>query len=659
MKRSDRHTASTLGRDEKGKKSKATKSKKELPSSQRISTPLASRLDAVAFAPTVATMLEAGEGDAHVVPYDENLLERARTQWQFGDWESLVKLDRETLQHHPDRAKLALLAAAGQFQQGDARLGRTFVRLAQDWGCSRKLISQIIIAGTHNSLGRAAALLGQEARALAHFNDAIAIGTPASDAKLLTQARVAHQYSQLQLRPPERLTQALSDLSAAGNRLRAVRGSATQSSRTGFSIKKLAVINLGDAWAANTINTFIFRHHGILTHDEFQFAALYVDENTLRLIKRHLHTDAVETHDIAGEYNLLEARNGVSLGYDRDGHLHLTYDHGAELRYRRSLEPAAIHRWSDELSMTGQHSDRISCPAFILPRGNHPLTLLYRDGLSNRGCARLKSYDEASKSWVDYPNPILSGAEEDPCPCNASWNHPAIGDDGSLHLSFVWRTELLGQQDAVKNLNVCYACSTDNGLTWVTSKGRSYELPITPVNAETVFPVSLGSNFADQTSMALDSYNRPHIVFYGDDEHGVPQYQHTWFDGRVWRYQITSERTHSFSLEGGGTLQALISRPEIVVDRDDNVFVIYRGDFTHNRLVSQKLCPPDYQVPSGQQALLSDDDMGCSDPIIDRSRWSREEVLTLQAQLNPKTDGEVIFGLTKSPVNLLDIRFER
>jgi hypothetical protein len=123
-------------------------------------------------------MLEAGAGDAHVVPYDENLLERARTQWQFGDWESLAKLDRETLQHHPDRAKLALLAAAGQFQQGDARLGRTFVRLAQDWGCSRKLISQIIIAGTHNSLGRAAALLGQEARALAHFNDAIAIGTP-------------------------------------------------------------------------------------------------------------------------------------------------------------------------------------------------------------------------------------------------------------------------------------------------------------------------------------------------------------------------------------------------------------------------------------------------------------------------------------------------
>ena len=28
------------------------------------------------------------------VPYDENLLERARTQWQFGDWESLARIDR-------------------------------------------------------------------------------------------------------------------------------------------------------------------------------------------------------------------------------------------------------------------------------------------------------------------------------------------------------------------------------------------------------------------------------------------------------------------------------------------------------------------------------------------------------------------------------------
>lgn len=131
------------------------------------------------------------------VAYDENLLERARTQWQFGDWESLMKLDRETLQHHPDRAKLALLATAGHMQQGDIQVARQFIRLAQDWGCSKKLISQILIAGVHNSLGRAAAVNGERQRAMQHFENAIAAGSPLGEVRLLTQARLGEQLNQL------------------------------------------------------------------------------------------------------------------------------------------------------------------------------------------------------------------------------------------------------------------------------------------------------------------------------------------------------------------------------------------------------------------------------------------------------------------------------
>ena len=134
-----------------------------------------------------------------LVPYDENLLERARTQWQFGDWESLIKIERETLQHHPDRAKLALLAAAGHLQQGDNNTAMQFTRLAQEWGCSKKLISQILIAGVHNSLGRAAAVNGQDQRALQHFENAIATGVQANERRLLTNARNNEQRLQLGL----------------------------------------------------------------------------------------------------------------------------------------------------------------------------------------------------------------------------------------------------------------------------------------------------------------------------------------------------------------------------------------------------------------------------------------------------------------------------
>jgi DNA-binding transcriptional MerR regulator len=146
---------------------------------------------------------EDTQSGQYLVPYDENLLERARTQWQFGDWESLAQLSRDTLQHHPDRAKLALLAAAGRLQTGHDVEARQFIRLAQNWGVSNKLVCQILIAGVHNSLGRAAALGGNQPRALKHFENAVVVGMPGRDAKLLTQARTREQLHQLELLTPE------------------------------------------------------------------------------------------------------------------------------------------------------------------------------------------------------------------------------------------------------------------------------------------------------------------------------------------------------------------------------------------------------------------------------------------------------------------------
>jgi FkbM family methyltransferase len=141
--------------------------------------------------------------DTHLVPFDENLLERSRTQWQFGDWANLAKLDRDTLQHHPDRAKLALLTAAGHQGLGNTAEARQHTRLAIDWGCSKKLVTQILISGVHNTLGRAAAVSGQEQRAHKHFQASIEAGAPSSAVSLLAQARVSHQL--LLMAIPEKL----------------------------------------------------------------------------------------------------------------------------------------------------------------------------------------------------------------------------------------------------------------------------------------------------------------------------------------------------------------------------------------------------------------------------------------------------------------------
>ncbi len=129
----------------------------------------------------------------HLAPYDDALLERSLTRWQFGDWDSLAGITLETLQSHPHRAKLALLAAAAHFHHNNAPAVRQFITSAREWGCSRQLISQILLAGVHNTLGRAAAARGSHGRAMAHFETSIAIGTPNSDAHLLAKARLHHQ----------------------------------------------------------------------------------------------------------------------------------------------------------------------------------------------------------------------------------------------------------------------------------------------------------------------------------------------------------------------------------------------------------------------------------------------------------------------------------
>lgn len=137
--------------------------------------------------------------EPNLAPPADNLLERARTQWQFGDWDSLSRITSDILPQHPDRAHLALLAAAAHFHYNDASAVRHFIRLAREWGCSNTLISRILLAGVHNTLGRAALLRGEERRAITHFEGAIATGNPGCETRLLAKARLSHQRDLIDL----------------------------------------------------------------------------------------------------------------------------------------------------------------------------------------------------------------------------------------------------------------------------------------------------------------------------------------------------------------------------------------------------------------------------------------------------------------------------
>ena len=129
--------------------------------------------------------------EAEPVPYEESLLENARTQWQFGDWERLAALNLDRIQHHPQRAKLALLAAAGHFQCGGLNDAHRYVRLAQDWGCNPRLIAQVLASGTHQSLADAAKHLDQTDRAHQHTVASVKVCGVPGDHQLLARVRLA------------------------------------------------------------------------------------------------------------------------------------------------------------------------------------------------------------------------------------------------------------------------------------------------------------------------------------------------------------------------------------------------------------------------------------------------------------------------------------
>ena len=143
---------------------------------------------------------EAGKRELLLVPlplYDETLLDRCFTQWKFGDWVSLVQLTREEFEGHPEREKLALLVAAGHYQVGSIETGKLYTTLALDWGCSKRLVAQILVAGVHNSLGRAALLAEQKERANLHFQQSIVVGAPKSESTLFVSARINEQTRQI------------------------------------------------------------------------------------------------------------------------------------------------------------------------------------------------------------------------------------------------------------------------------------------------------------------------------------------------------------------------------------------------------------------------------------------------------------------------------
>jgi FkbM family methyltransferase len=144
-----------------------------------------------------APLYEVRAAPPRIFDASDELLSRARMQWQFGEWPSLLTLDLLAIEHHPARAELALLSGCAALQTGRPEVAQRYLTAAETWDCHPALMARLLLAGVANSLARYHALKGNSATSETYFLEAAsALG---GDPRLAARAR---QQQELLSLPP-------------------------------------------------------------------------------------------------------------------------------------------------------------------------------------------------------------------------------------------------------------------------------------------------------------------------------------------------------------------------------------------------------------------------------------------------------------------------
>jgi hypothetical protein len=407
------------------------------------------------------------------------------------------------------------------------------------------------------------------------------------------------------------------------------------------------VVDVADGWARNSVNAVVFRKNSLVTQGDTQYIAFYDKDANVVLGKRRLGSDAWELKTTPYRGHALDAHNSISLMVDGAGLLHVAWDHHDNaLRYARSIAPGSLEL-TGKLAMTGRDEASVSYPEFHRqPDGG--LLFFYRDGGSGRGNLVVNRYDVATRAWTRLHANLISGEGRR----NAYWQ-AFVDHRGTVHLSWVWRES----PDVASNHDLAYARSRDGGLTWETSEGRPYTLPITAASAEYAARVPQGSELINQTSMSADRDGNPFIASYwrraGSE---VPQYQLVYRGGGAWQELELGFRRSPFTLGGMGTKAIPIARPQIMVSllaAQPSALLVFR-DAERGSRVSAAL------IDLGQRRWtlrdLTSQPVGAWEPSFDTELWRAREELNLFLQAVRQVDGEGIADVPASPVRVLEWR---
>ncbi|MCM1092347.1 MAG: BNR repeat-containing protein [Lachnospiraceae bacterium] len=420
----------------------------------------------------------------------------------------------------------------------------------------------------------------------------------------------------------------------------------------GFIIVLVAVLPLlssgrinmsyvADGYSATSVNTTIFRGCALTTYEDYQYVAFYDPEGYVTIGRRVHGDDNWELRRSAYKGNVRDAHNGISIGVDGSGVLHVAFDHhGSPLKYCRSISPGSLELGSLE-PMTGIDENDVTYPVFhTFPDGS--MLFVYRSGYSGGGNMVLNRYDPSERKWHRMHDVLIDGEGER----NAYWQM-CVDMQGTIHLSWVWRETWMVET----NHDLCYAQSRDGGKTWMRSDGTKYELPITASTAELAWGVPQSSELINQTSMAATPDGRPMIATYWrDKEDSVPQFRLVEYDGEKWRMESVGKRHTPFSLSGGGTKMIPVSRPQILSD-GSNTYFIFR-DVERGSRASIGVRAHGDSVWT--MTDLTDYDVDAWEPNVDEKLWRERGIMNVYVQKTSQGDGEKVTSSLPKPIHIIE-----
>lgn len=409
-------------------------------------------------------------------------------------------------------------------------------------------------------------------------------------------------------------------------------------------IPETKLVPIATAWAANSVNSVIFRQHALTTFADTQYTAFYDSIGYIHLAKRAWRdsTWTISATSLSGE--ITNAHNAISLAVDGAGYLHMVWGlHGKPLQYVRSLRPGSFDVESVP-TMTGLHEDRMTYPEFY-NLANGDLLFMYRDGQSGDGDTYLNRYDVQTQRWSAVHHPLLTGEGQR----NAYTNQLAIGPDGVWHLSWNWR-----ESSAVEsNHDLMYARSRDEGKTWEKSNGQPYSLPITQASAEVIVSIPQKSSYINQTSMTLAPDGMPLIASYWEPEGETGAQYHVVFQlDERWEVRQVSNRQSRFALRGRGTKRIPLSRPQILSDTLGRAYMLFR-DWERGGVPSVAISQPPHYT-AWETYDLASVQVNAWEPNVDALLWQRTGILHLLLQNVGQGDGETLEAIAPQMISVLE-----